>query len=118
MGLPQRKVRVALDYWAAYPDEIERQLRDADDAERAAEELCSGSGGCCRERAVAAGRDVLAPDRLGAGASRARRGRRGADPELAGLPGEQVLEWVTSQGRCLVTENVKDYELLRRAAAA
>jgi predicted nuclease of predicted toxin-antitoxin system len=41
-----------------------------------------------------------------------------ADPELAGLPDEQVLEWATSQGRCLVTENVKDYEMLRRAAAA
>jgi uncharacterized protein YbjT (DUF2867 family) len=41
-----------------------------------------------------------------------------ADPALAGLPDEQVLEWVTGQGRCLVTENVKDYEVLRRAAAA
>jgi hypothetical protein len=41
-----------------------------------------------------------------------------ADPELAGLPDEQVLEWATSQGRCLVIENVKDYEVLRRAAAA
>jgi hypothetical protein len=39
MGLPQRRVRVALDYWAAYPDEVEQQLRDADEAERAAEEL-------------------------------------------------------------------------------
>ena len=41
-----------------------------------------------------------------------------ADPALAGLPDEQVLEWATSQGRCLVTENVKDYEVLRRAAVA
>lgn len=41
-----------------------------------------------------------------------------ADPALAGLPDEQVLEWATSQGRCLVTENVKDDEVLRRAAAA
>jgi hypothetical protein len=41
-----------------------------------------------------------------------------ADPELAGLPDEQILEWATEQGRCLVTENVKDYEVLRRAAAA
>ena len=41
-----------------------------------------------------------------------------ADPALADLPDEQVLEWATSQGRCLVTENVKDYEVLRRAAAA
>jgi Domain of unknown function (DUF5615) len=41
-----------------------------------------------------------------------------ADPGLVGLPDEQVLEWATSQGRCLVTENVKDYEVLRRAAAA
>jgi hypothetical protein len=39
MGLPQRRIRVALDYWAAYPDEIERQIRDAEEAERAAEEL-------------------------------------------------------------------------------
>jgi hypothetical protein len=39
MGLPQRKARVALAYWAAYPDEIEQQIHDADDAERAAEEL-------------------------------------------------------------------------------
>lgn len=38
MGLPHRKVRVALDYWAAYPDEIEQQIRDAEAAERAAEE--------------------------------------------------------------------------------
>jgi hypothetical protein len=41
-----------------------------------------------------------------------------ADPALAGLPDEQVLEWATSQGRCLVTENVRAYEALRRAAAA
>jgi hypothetical protein len=41
-----------------------------------------------------------------------------ADPELAGLPDEQVLEWATSHGRSLVTENVKDYEVLRRAATA
>jgi NAD(P)-dependent dehydrogenase (short-subunit alcohol dehydrogenase family) len=41
-----------------------------------------------------------------------------ADPELAGLPDEQVLEWAISEGRCLVTGNVKDYETLRRAAAA
>jgi hypothetical protein len=41
-----------------------------------------------------------------------------ADPELVGLPDEQVLEWATDQGRCHVTENVKDYEVLRRAAAA
>jgi predicted nuclease of predicted toxin-antitoxin system len=41
-----------------------------------------------------------------------------ADPALADLPDEQVLEWATSQGRCLVTENVKDYEVLRRTAAA
>jgi hypothetical protein len=38
MGLPPGKVRVALDYWATYPDEIEQQIRDADEAERAAEE--------------------------------------------------------------------------------
>jgi hypothetical protein len=38
-GLPQRKVRAALGYWAAYPDEIEQQVRDAEAAERAAEEL-------------------------------------------------------------------------------
>ena len=31
-------VRVALGYWAAYPDEIEQQIRDADDAQRVTEE--------------------------------------------------------------------------------
>jgi hypothetical protein len=41
-----------------------------------------------------------------------------ADPGLVGLPDEQILEWATEQGRCLVTENVKDHEALRRAAAA
>ena len=41
-----------------------------------------------------------------------------ADPALVGPPDEQVLEWATGQGRCLVTENVKDHEILRRAAAA
>jgi len=41
-----------------------------------------------------------------------------SDPGLVGLPDEQVLEWATDQGRCLVTENVKDYEVLRRASAA
>ncbi len=41
-----------------------------------------------------------------------------ADPALVGLPDEQVLEWATGQGRCLVTENIKDLEILRRAAAA
>jgi predicted nuclease of predicted toxin-antitoxin system len=41
-----------------------------------------------------------------------------AEPALVGLPDEQVLEWATDQGRCLVTENVKDFEVLRRAATA
>ena len=41
-----------------------------------------------------------------------------ADPALAGLPDDHILEWATEQGRCLVTENVNDYEVLRRAAAA
>ncbi len=41
-----------------------------------------------------------------------------ADPGLVGLPDEQVLEWATAQGRCLVTENVKDFEVLRRASSA
>ena len=41
-----------------------------------------------------------------------------ADPGLVGLPDEHILKWATEQGRCLVTENVKDYEGLRRAAVA
>ena len=41
-----------------------------------------------------------------------------ADPALAGLPDEQVLHWATEQGRCLLTENVRDFELLRRAFTA
>lgn len=41
-----------------------------------------------------------------------------ADPGLVGLPDEQILEWATEHGRCLVTENVKDFEVLRRAYAA
>ncbi len=39
MGLPPGRVRVALDYWAAYPDEIEQQIHDAEEADRVAEEL-------------------------------------------------------------------------------
>jgi hypothetical protein len=31
--------RVALDYWAAYPEEIDQQILDADEADRVAEEL-------------------------------------------------------------------------------
>jgi hypothetical protein len=38
-GLPPGRVRVALGYWAAYPDEIERQILEAEEAERGAEEL-------------------------------------------------------------------------------
>ena len=41
-----------------------------------------------------------------------------ADPALIGLRDEQILEWATAQGRCLVTENIKDFEILRRAATA
>jgi Domain of unknown function (DUF5615) len=41
-----------------------------------------------------------------------------ADPGLTGLPDEQILEWATEHRRCLVTENVKDFEVLRRAFAA
>ncbi|HZD72790.1 MAG TPA: hypothetical protein VE776_02695 [Actinomycetota bacterium] len=38
MGPPVGRMRVALDYWAAYPDEIEQEIRDADEADRLAEE--------------------------------------------------------------------------------
>jgi hypothetical protein len=40
------------------------------------------------------------------------------DPELHGLPDDQLLEWATEQDHCLVTENVKDFEVLRRASVA
>jgi hypothetical protein len=39
MGLRPAKVRIALNYWAAYPDEIEQQISEADEAERVAKEL-------------------------------------------------------------------------------
>ena len=39
MGLPSGRARVALGYWAAYPDEIDQEIRDADEAERVAAEL-------------------------------------------------------------------------------
>jgi hypothetical protein len=32
-----------------------------------------------------------------------------ADPALVGMPDEQVLAYATSQGRALVTANIKDY---------
>jgi hypothetical protein len=38
-GLPPAKIRTALYFWAAHPDEIERQISDADEAERLAEDL-------------------------------------------------------------------------------
>jgi hypothetical protein len=41
-----------------------------------------------------------------------------AEPDLVGLPDEQLLDWATDQGRCLVTENVKDFEVLRRVTTA
>ena len=41
-----------------------------------------------------------------------------ADPALAGLPDDQILAWAAEQHRCLVTENVKDFELLRRQSVA
>jgi hypothetical protein len=41
-----------------------------------------------------------------------------ADPGLVGLPDEQIFEWAAEQGRCLLTENVRGYEVLRRTAAA
>jgi hypothetical protein len=39
MGLAPGKVHLALDYWATHRDEIERQLRDADEAAHVADEL-------------------------------------------------------------------------------
>lgn len=48
--------------------------------------------------------------------------RRGIDADtvcghevLGGLPDERVLDAATSEGRCLVTENVRDFERLRAA---
>ncbi|MGH3516079.1 MAG: hypothetical protein ACRDQ7_01395 [Haloechinothrix sp.] len=32
-GVPARLVHVAIDYWAAHPDEIEEWIRAADEAE-------------------------------------------------------------------------------------
>jgi hypothetical protein len=39
MGLSPDRMRVALDYWAARPGEIEDRIREAEEAERAVEEL-------------------------------------------------------------------------------
>ena len=41
-----------------------------------------------------------------------------ADPALAGLPDDQILAWAADQHRCLVTENVKDFETLHRRSVA
>jgi hypothetical protein len=41
-----------------------------------------------------------------------------ADPALAGLPDDQLLAWAGEQHRCLVTENVRDFEILRRQSVA
>jgi hypothetical protein len=41
-----------------------------------------------------------------------------ADAALAGLPDDQILAWAAEQHRCLVTENVKDFEALRRQSVA
>ncbi len=37
LALAEAKVRVAMHYYAAYPDEIDAEIRDADDASAAAE---------------------------------------------------------------------------------
>jgi hypothetical protein len=37
-GVPARLLRVAIDYWAAYPDEIDEWIKAADEAERDAYE--------------------------------------------------------------------------------
>jgi hypothetical protein len=39
LGLPPGRVRIALTYYAAYPDEVDQQVRDAEEAEQATEEL-------------------------------------------------------------------------------
>jgi hypothetical protein len=39
LGQPLGRVRSALTYYAAYPDEVDQQIHDAEEAERAAEEL-------------------------------------------------------------------------------
>jgi hypothetical protein len=39
LGQPPGRVRIALTYYAAYPDEVDQQIRDAEEAERATEEL-------------------------------------------------------------------------------
>ena len=39
------------------------------------------------------------------------------DPAMAGLPDEQILELAAADVRCVVTENVKDFEMIRRAWA-
>ena len=39
LGLPPGRVRIALTYYAAYPDEADQQIRDAEETERATEEL-------------------------------------------------------------------------------
>jgi hypothetical protein len=38
MGLPPSRVRIALGYWAAYPEEVEQEIRDAEEADRLAQE--------------------------------------------------------------------------------
>ena len=48
-GLPARIIRVAVRYWATYPDEIEAEIAAADTAEAAAEEAWR------RERQLLAG---------------------------------------------------------------
>jgi len=40
-----------------------------------------------------------------------------AQPELVGQPDEQILAHASAQDRCLLTENVRDFEILRAAWA-
>jgi Domain of unknown function (DUF5615) len=119
MGLPSGRVRVALDYWAAYP----RRDRAADPRRRRGRTSRRGAVAAGAAAAVVSVRLAL-DERFSPRIARelVRKGHDvlavAADPGLTGLPDEQILEWGTEQGRCLVTENVKDYEALRHAFAA
>ena len=48
-GLPTRSLRIAIRYWASYPDEIDAEMAAADAADEAAEEAWR------RERRLLAG---------------------------------------------------------------